>query len=209
MTPQARDDARYMDLALACARAQLGRTAPNPSVGCVLVHDDRILAVGATADGGRPHAEALALETAGEAARGATAYVTLEPCSFTGRSGACTLRLIEAGVARVVIACTDRHPQVDGRGIAALREAGIEVETGFREAEAEALVAGFFHRLETGRPLVYADLARSGYDGVLEGKDEETVQAELDRLGGAGCNRVRIDPGHPVASSLARRPGTA
>ncbi|MHA6288806.1 bifunctional diaminohydroxyphosphoribosylaminopyrimidine deaminase/5-amino-6-(5-phosphoribosylamino)uracil reductase RibD [Maricaulis sp. CAU 1757] len=199
-------DSRYMDLALALASSQLGRTAPNPSVGCVLVRDERILATGATADGGRPHAEAVALAKAGTEARGATAYVTLEPCAFEGRSGACSVRLIHAGIARVVIAALDRHPQVNGAGLDQLQAAGIRVETGLRSAAAEALYAGFFHRLETGRPLVYADRNPARYDGVLDATatklDAAALDAELDRRGARGENRISIDP--RLAPDLAR-----
>ena len=122
-----RDEA-YMRAALALARRGLGETAPNPSVGCVIVAGEHIVGRGHTATGGRPHAEIAALRMAGAAARGATAYVTLEPCAHTDKiSPPCTNALIEAGISRVVIGATDPNPKVNGSGIPRLREAGIEV----------------------------------------------------------------------------------
>ncbi|WP_300540942.1 bifunctional diaminohydroxyphosphoribosylaminopyrimidine deaminase/5-amino-6-(5-phosphoribosylamino)uracil reductase RibD [Maricaulis sp.] len=206
------DDLRYMGLALALARGQLGRTAPNPAVGCVLVRDGRILATGATADGGRPHAERIALDRAGDGARGATAYVTLEPCAHHGQTPPCALGLIEAGAARVVVASPDRYVQVDGRGVAMLRDAGIDVVEGTGRREAEWLYAGFFHRLETGHPLVFADRARRGYEAVLEPVADEGLEAALTALGRAGISRARVEPGSEfaerlLARGLAVRPG--
>ena len=119
-----------MRAALALARRSLGRTWPNPAVGCVIVKDGRVIARGRTQDGGRPHAEADALDKAGEAARGATVYVTLEPCSHFGKSPPCADALVRAGVARVVSAMEDPNPSVNGQGHARLREAGIAVEVG-------------------------------------------------------------------------------
>ena len=198
-----RADALYMDLALALARARTGRTAPNPAVGCVLVRDGRILATGATADGGRPHAERVALEAAGEAARGATAYVTLEPCAFEGQSGACSRRLTEAGVARVVTACRDEHPDVAGAGLQALQAAGIAIEEGLRSNEARRLYEGFFHRLRTGRPCVYADDRASRYDAVLDPTDPRETGVLLDALGAAGVNRACVVGGSALGRRLA------
>jgi diaminohydroxyphosphoribosylaminopyrimidine deaminase/5-amino-6-(5-phosphoribosylamino)uracil reductase len=188
-------DLRYMDLALALARGQLGRTAPNPAVGCVLVGEGRIVATGATADRGRPHAERIALETAGGAARGATAYVTLEPCAHHGQTPPCAAALVEAGVKRVAIACRDPYAEVDGRGMGLLRDAGVEVALGLREDEARRINAGFFHRLETGRPLVFADRRRRSYETTLSPVPEAAVRARLAELGEAGFNRVRVEPG--------------
>lgn len=195
-------DRRYMDLALALARAQLGRTAPNPAVGCVLVRDGKILATGATADGGRPHAERVALDLAGPAASGATAYVTLEPCAHHGQTPPCALGLIEAGVARVVIACLDPFAQVDGRGMAMLQAAGVSVELGLRQADAETLNAGFFHRIRTGRPLIHADARTRGYEATLTPRPLDAVAAALDALGQAGIGRVRVDPDTGFAKAL-------
>ncbi|MCO6417012.1 bifunctional diaminohydroxyphosphoribosylaminopyrimidine deaminase/5-amino-6-(5-phosphoribosylamino)uracil reductase RibD [Siccirubricoccus sp. KC 17139] len=152
-------DRAHMRAALALARRGLGNTWPNPAVGCVLVKDDRVVGRGWTQPGGRPHAETQALDRAGEAARGATAYVTLEPCSHWGRTPPCCDALIRAGVRRVVVAAGDPDPRVDGRGLARLREAGVTVETGLFRAEAEALNAGFARRITSGLPLVTLKLA--------------------------------------------------
>jgi diaminohydroxyphosphoribosylaminopyrimidine deaminase/5-amino-6-(5-phosphoribosylamino)uracil reductase len=123
-------DRAFMAVALRLARRGVGRTADNPSVGCVLVRDGRVVARARTSDGGRPHAEANALSLAGAAARGATAYVTLEPCAHWGRTPPCAQALIEAGIARVVVAVADPDPRVDGGGLAMLRDAGIAVAAG-------------------------------------------------------------------------------
>ena len=128
---------------LGLARRGLGRVWPNPAVGCVLVADGRVVGRGRTGDGGRPHAEVAALAQAGALARGATAYVTLEPCVHTGRTPPCTEALIAAGVARVVVAIEDPDPRVNGAGVEALRAAGIAVEVGCLAGEAVALNRGF------------------------------------------------------------------
>src|ERR1700761_9051677 len=128
-----RVDTAHMGAALALARRGPGTPWPNPAVGCVIVRDGRVVGRGVTAAGGRPHAEPLALAMAAGQARGATAYVTLEPCNHWGRSPPCTDALIEAGIAHVVIGATDPDPRVDGAGIARLRAAGIEVTTGVLE----------------------------------------------------------------------------
>src|SRR6056297_2763598 len=129
-------DRRFMALALSLARRGMGRVWPNPAVGCVIVRDGRIVGRGWTQPGGRPHAEAMALAQAGAAARGATAYVTLEPCAHHGQTPPCADALAVAGVARVVSTFSDPDPRVAGRGFARLEAAGIEVVTGLREAEA-------------------------------------------------------------------------
>lgn len=152
-------DTEHMRAAVALARRGLGQTWPNPSVGCVIVRDGRVVGRGTTAPGGRPHAEAVALAMAGAAARGATAYVTLEPCSHAGRAGPCADALAVAGVARVVVACGDPDPRVDGSGIARLRAAGVTVEVGSHAAEAANGLAGFLTRVRQGRPLVTLKLA--------------------------------------------------
>lgn len=157
----AADDQRFMALALALGRRGMGRVWPNPAVGCVIVNAGRIVGRGHTADGGRPHAEPRALAQAGGAARGATAYVTLEPCAHHGQTPPCATALIGAGVARVVVATTDPDPRVSGRGLAMLRAAGIEVATGVREAEALRDHAGFLRRVTVGRPMVTLKLAQS------------------------------------------------
>jgi diaminohydroxyphosphoribosylaminopyrimidine deaminase / 5-amino-6-(5-phosphoribosylamino)uracil reductase len=160
------DDITHMRAALALARRGLGNTSPNPSVGCVVVKDRRVVGRAVTAPGGRPHAEPSALAMAGEAAHGATVYVTLEPCCHWGRTPPCTDALVAAGVARVVIATRDPDPRVDGAGIAKLRAAGITVEEGLLGAEAAEVVAGFSHTVRLGRPLVTLKLA-STLDGRI------------------------------------------
>lgn len=152
-------DREHMAAALRLARRGLGNTWPNPAVGCVIVKDGQVVGRGWTQPGGRPHAETEALARAGEAARGATAYVTLEPCSHWGRTPPCCDALVRAGVARVVVATGDPDPRVDGRGLQRLREAGIAVELGLMGAEARALIAGFARRITRGLPLVTLKLA--------------------------------------------------
>ena len=152
-------DARHMAQALGLAARGLGRVWPNPSVGCVIVRDGIVLGRARTADGGRPHAEPQALAQAADAARGATAYVTLEPCAHQGRTPPCARALIDAGIARVVVALRDPDPRVDGGGIAMLRAAGIAVTEGVMEPEARALQAGFLSRIARGRPMVTLKLA--------------------------------------------------
>ena len=160
------DDLAHMRAALTLARRGLGEVWPNPAVGCVLVKDGRVVGRGWTQPGGRPHGETEALERAGAAARGATAYVSLEPCCHWGKTPPCTDALIAAGVARVVLPIEDPDPRVSGRGIAKLREAGIEVDCGLCAGEAAELNAGFFLRLKEGRPLVTLKLATT-LDGQL------------------------------------------
>jgi len=153
-------DSVHMSAAIALAARGLGATWPNPSVGCVIVgQGGHIVGRGRTATGGRPHAEMAALGMAGEAARGATAYVTLEPCSHHGQTPPCADALIAAGISRVVVAQTDPDKRVNGTGISRLREAGLAVETGLMAAEAHETLAGFFARVRLGRPLVTLKLA--------------------------------------------------
>jgi pyrimidine deaminase RibD-like protein len=143
------NDLDCMARALSLASLGAGRTGDNPSVGCVIAKDGIIVGEGATAEGGRPHAEEQALAQAGENARGATAYVTLEPCAKRSTDApSCTDRLIEAGVVRVVTAASDPHPFASGVGIERLRATGVCVELGLFEAEARALNADFFARWE-------------------------------------------------------------
>ncbi len=150
-----------MRAALALARRSLGRTWPNPAVGCVIVRDGRVIARGRTQDGGRPHAEADAIAHATESLKGATAYVTLEPCSHHGKSPPCADALIAAGVAKVVSALEDPYPQVNGRGHAKLKAAGIAVEVGEGAREAAEINAGFLLRVKEGRPLFHLKIASS------------------------------------------------
>ncbi len=156
-----------MAAALALASRGRGRTAPNPNVGCVIVSGGRVAGRGWTQPGGRPHAEAMALAEAGAKSRGATVYVTLEPCAHASPRGpACSDLLIETAVARVVIAVGDPDPRTDGRGIERLRGAGIVVETGVLEVEARRAMAGFLTRRALGRPHVTLKLATS-LDGCI------------------------------------------
>jgi diaminohydroxyphosphoribosylaminopyrimidine deaminase/5-amino-6-(5-phosphoribosylamino)uracil reductase len=158
---QAKDDERWMRLAIRVAARGRGTTAPNPSVGCVLVKEGRLIARGWTQPGGRPHAEAVALSAADGAAEGCTAYVSLEPCAHVGRTPPCAKALIAAGVARVVIAARDPDPRVDGNGARMLREAGIEVREGVCREAAERDLAGFLGRVRDGLPRVTLKLATS------------------------------------------------
>lgn len=167
------EDLAHMRSALALARRGLGTTWPNPSVGCVIVRDGQVVGRAVTASGGRPHAEPLALEMAGPAARGATAYVTLEPCCHWGKTPPCTDALIAAGVVRVVVATRDPDTRVDSQGIARLRAAGIAVEEGVLEPEAQAVLAGFTHRIRAGRPLVTLKLATT-LDGRIATRSGES-----------------------------------
>jgi len=150
-----------MRAALSLARRGLGQVWPNPAVGCVLVKDGRVIARGWTQPGGRPHAETEALARAGEAARGATAYVTLEPCCHWGRTPPCTDAFLAAGIARAVVALRDPDPRVDGQGLARLAAGGVAVETGLLAAEAAEVNAGFLLRIAEARPLVTLKLATS------------------------------------------------
>ena len=154
-------DAHFMAVALRLAERGLGRTWPNPAVGCVVVRHDRIVGRGWTRPGGRPHAEVEALRRAGAAALGATAYISLEPCAHYGQTPPCTMALLHAGIRRAVIAATDPDPRVDGRGIDQLRQAGVEVALGIGRDEAEQLNRGFFLRVRAGRPLITLKLATS------------------------------------------------
>lgn len=137
-----------MRRALTLGAQQSGRTAENPAVGCVLVKDGQIIGEGATQDGGRPHAETVALQVAGSQAKGSTAYVTLEPCSHYGQTAPCANALIEAGIARCFIAVVDPDPRVHWRGAALLQEAGIDVRVGLCEAEAAEAHTDFFRQLK-------------------------------------------------------------
>ena len=155
-----------MGAAVALGERGRGNTAPNPNVGCVIVRDDIVVGRGWTQPGGRPHAEAMALAEAGEAARGATAYVTLEPCCHRSERGpACADLLAEAGVARVVAALKDPDGRISGGGFERLRAAGIEVQLGAGAEEAARSMAGFLTRIRLGRPFITLKLAMS-----LDGK---------------------------------------
>jgi diaminohydroxyphosphoribosylaminopyrimidine deaminase/5-amino-6-(5-phosphoribosylamino)uracil reductase len=155
------EDHRFMAHALQLARRGLYTTDPNPRVGCVIVKDGMVVGEGFHRRAGEPHAEPLALRAAGDAARGATVYVTLEPCCHHGRTPPCTDALLAAGVARVVSAMQDPNPRVAGQGHALLREAGVQVETGLLADESRALNPGFARRMESGLPYVRCKLAAS------------------------------------------------
>ncbi len=172
-----------MALALRLAQRGLGRVWPNPAVGCVIVDaEGRIAGRGWTQDGGRPHAETEAIAQAGARARGASAYVSLEPCAHHGQTGPCVQALIAAGVVRVVSAVEDPDPRVAGKGHALLTAAGIEVRTGVLQAQATALNAGFFSRVQIGRPLVTLKLATT-LDGkiALAGGESRWITGEAAR----------------------------
>ena len=181
-----------MGAALALAQRGVGRTAPNPSVGCVSVQGRRVIGRGWTKPGGRPHAEAMALD--GVDARGSVAYVTLEPCAHVSPRGpACADALVAAGVARVVIAAGDPDSRTNGAGAARLEAAGISVTIGVRQGEAEAAMAGFFSRLRRGRPFITLKLAVS-LDGsvALASGESRWITGERARAH-AHLERARAD----------------
>lgn len=195
-------DRDLMRRAIALGLRNLGKTWPNPSVGCVLAAGGRVLAEAVTGEGGRPHAEEQALAAAGEAARGCTAYVTLEPCGARSSGAAsCAERLAAAGCARAVIACEDPSPFASGQGIERLRAAGVLVETGLLAPEAAVLCEGFVRRLATGRPLVRESADGRGFDASFD-PGEEDPAAALDRLGAQGYTRLWVRTGGPLAEKL-------
>jgi len=147
-------DIWHMRSALNMARTGLGRVAPNPSVGCVILKDGLVIGRARTADGGRPHAETQALAQAGKSAQGATAFVTLEPCAHIGKTPPCAQALIDAGLGKVVIGTLDPDTRVSGQGISMLQNAGIEVVTGVLDGQCRALNAGYFLAREKARPLI-------------------------------------------------------
>lgn len=218
------DDSRAMAAAIALSRRGAGRTSPNPNVGCLIVARGRMVGRGWTQPGGRPHAEAMALAQAGKAARGATAYVTLEPCAHASERGPrCADLLIAAGIARVVIAAHDPDPRTDGQGTAMLRAAGVEVTTGLLEGDAQAAMAGYFSRRAAGRPFVTLKLALSldGCIALADGTsrwitgDAARTHAHLERAGhdlilvGRGtldADRPRLDVRLPGLEDRAPRP---
>ena len=175
-------DHRMMARALRLAERAAFTTRPNPMVGCVIAHGEDVVGEGWHQRKGGPHAEVFALQAAGERARGATAYVTLEPCAHTGSTGPCADALIAAGVARVVGAMRDPFPQVDGAGFEKLRAAGIVVESGLMEAQARELNRGFLSRIERGRPWLRVKLA-SSLDGrtAMASGDSKWISGEAAR----------------------------
>ena len=198
-------DARHLAHALTLGRRGLGRVWPNPAVGCVIVSDGRVRGRGWTGDRGRPHAEALALAQAGHAAKGATAYVSLEPCAHDGKTPPCADALIEAGLTRVVIPMEDPDGRVAGRGIERLRGAGITVDVGLLAGAAREAHAGFLMRVAKGRPFVTLKLAvtldgriatATGESRWITGKEARRVAHSLRMTHDAvmvGAGTVRID----------------
>ncbi len=178
-------DTEYMKLALAEAQKGVGRTSPNPPVGCVIVQGAEVVGRGFHPRAGEPHAEVVALRDAGERAREATAYVTLEPCSHYGRTPPCADALIAAGVSRVVVAAGDPNPQVNGQGLAKLRAAGVDVEIGVLEAEATRQQAGFRSLVTRGRPHVIYKYAMT-----LDGKTAALGQGNGSVSGPQARERV-------------------
>lgn len=170
----------FMRIALSLARRNLGQTWPNPSVGALVVKDNHIIGEGYTARGGRPHAETEALQQTGPQARGATLYVTLEPCSHHGKTPPCTDAIINAGASTVVIACGDPNPQVNGQGIVQLKKAGIEVIEHVCEKEAIELNRGFFSTIQKKRPYVALKIATS-LDGKIAGGKTRWITGEQAR----------------------------
>ncbi len=164
-----------MHQALLLAGRGLGRTWPNPAVGCVLVREGRIVARGWTQPGGRPHAEAEALKRAGVNTKGATAYVSLEPCAHEGKTPPCADALVSAGIKRCVVATRDPDPRTAGKGIAKLQAAGIEVTEGVLESEARALNAGFFFNVERQRPLFALKVAATKDGAIAAAPSEQTT----------------------------------
>ena len=195
-------DLEVMRRAIGLARDQMGKTWPNPAVACVVVKDGETVAEAATAPGGRPHAEEQAVPAAGDKAKGATAYVTMEPCGArsSGRTS-CAQYLIEAGVERVVIACLDPSPFAAGRGVERVKAKGLEVETGVLGDEAAILYEGYLHRLESGRPMVRISENGDGFDGQFAASAKADLATELKRLGEAGYTRLWTAPG-PLADAL-------
>lgn len=181
-------DYQFMSQALQLARKGLYTTDPNPRVGCIIVKDGEVVGEGWHERAGEPHAEVHALHAAGNKAAGATVYVTLEPCCHHGKTPPCSEALIEAQIARVVVAMQDPHSRVAGQGLQQLREAGIEVATGILEAQAQALNPGFIKRMQTGRPYVRSKLAMSldGRTAMASGESKwitsEAARQDVQRL---------------------------
>lgn len=213
-------DAALMRQALFHAARAQGQTSPNPMVGAIIVDADGVIVGrGRHHRAGEPHAEALALDDAGPLARGATMYVTLEPCCHVGRTGPCTRRIIDAGIARVVGAVVDPNPRVSGRGFDELRAAGIQVDVGLGAAEAERLNAAFFSTQQRGRPLVIAKIAMS-LDGRIAAapgrrtaitsdaanRRTQLLRASVDAIGVGGGTVLADDPLLTVRACHRDRP---
>jgi diaminohydroxyphosphoribosylaminopyrimidine deaminase / 5-amino-6-(5-phosphoribosylamino)uracil reductase len=215
-------DARWMDRALECARRGLGRTTPNPLVGaCIVSNDGVLVGQGSHERAGEPHAEVHALNEAGDAARGATLYCTLEPCAHTGRTGPCASRIIDAGIRRVVTAMEDPFPQVNGRGLALLRQHGIEVTVGVGRDAAARLNQPFLTSVRDGRPFVILKAAASIDGRISAAPGRRTAitsaaairRAQYDRAWvdavGVGSETIRVDdPLLTVREFFRQRPLT-
>ncbi len=204
---RAADDDRWMTEAVALGAKARGRTAPNPNVGCVIVRDSEIVGKGATAPGGRPHAEAVALEQAGDAARGATLYTSLEPCAHSSERGpTCATLIAERGIARVVAAIEDPDPRTSGHGLAALRNAGIAVTSAILATEASASMSGYLTRVRCGRPRITLKLALS-IDGkiALPSGESKWITGEDARahvhLERANCDMILVGRGTYLADA--------
>ena len=184
---------QHMHSALALAQSVLFQVTPNPAVGCVIVADGKVVGEGATQPAGDAHAEVMALRAAGDAARAATVYVSLEPCTVHGRTPPCVEALIAAGVERVVYACDDPNPQVNGQASALLRAAGIDVVSGVLADEARALNVGFFSRMQRGRPFVTLKIASSldGRTAMRSGQSQwitgAQARADVQHLRAHSC----------------------
>lgn len=202
-SPDLKSEPRYMARALQLAARGRTSTHPNPRVGCVIVRDGEIVGEAFHCRAGQPHAEVLALQAAGERARGADVYVTLEPCSHTGRTGPCVQALIQAKVGRVIAAMRDPNPKVAGQGLEQLRAAGIPVVVGLMQTAARRLNQGFVHRHETGRPLVRLKLAASldGRTAMATG-ESQWITAEPAR---ADVHRLRAETGAILTGSATVR----
>ena len=215
-------DGEYMDRALRMAALGRGLTSPNPLVGAVVISPSgAVVGSGYHRRAGEPHAEVYALRAAGPAARGATLFSTLEPCCHTGRTGPCVDRIVEAGIARVVIGVEDPNPQVHGKGIQFLREHGIAVTVGVREAEAARLNLPFFIRVRYGRPFVMMKVAltrdecvaetlgvRSNITAEQTTSDVHALRAEFDAVGVGSGTMLIDDPELTVRASPQTRPLT-
>ncbi len=196
-------DLAFMQRAIKIARTNLGKTAPNPSVGCVIMRGGNVLAEACTGAGGRPHAEQLALASLeGQDLSEAVAYVTLEPChSRSNGEAGCSDRLLHSGIKRIVVAELDPHPTANG-GVGKLRDAGIQVDVGIGAQDAKILTAGFFKRTLTGWPLVCATDETSDFDAEFALQEDESLHAALMRFGDAGFNRLWVSPNGNLAQAL-------
>ena len=200
------DDLTAMRRALRLAHEALGKTAPNPAVGCVIVRNGEVISEAATGKGGRPHAEEAALALLGGRAEGATIFVTLEPCAHVSARGpACADGIAQSGAARCVVACGDPDPRTAGGGLARLRDAGISVDAGLCETEALELNAGFFRRLATGKPIASVSSDLTGFDAEFRLGAGESFEQAMDRMGREGLTRVRVRPGSPLEEALRSR----